>query len=301
MFTKNLSEKATASLILIVVTLMYIAMCSEADIYVPAFPQMVEYFSTTEDKIQLILSINFIGLCLASLICGPLSDAFGRRKVLLTGLFLFTLTSIGCVFAEGFTAMLILRFFQGTAAAVPMVVGTAVFLDKYPLDIAARLCGTMNSVITAAMAAAPIVGAWLSYHYHWRANFVVIAVLALLSYLGTLFYIDESLQETDRKKFNFMGIMKDYLTLFSSFKFIGYTILCMLPFTTVMVYVANLSLIFVNHLGVPQSEFGYYQASTMATYVIFSALSSKLILKKGMDYTKNLGVLSHSLALSVFY
>ena len=92
---------------------------------------------------------------------------------------------------------------------VPMVIGTAVFLDKYPLDTAARLCGIMNSVITAAMAGAPILGAWLSYQFHWRANFVVIAILALLSYLGTLFFIEESLSQINRKKFNLLGIMKD--------------------------------------------------------------------------------------------
>ena len=59
MFYKQLSEKTSATLMLAVVIIMYIAMCAEADIYVPAFPQMVDFFSTTEDKIQLILSVNF--------------------------------------------------------------------------------------------------------------------------------------------------------------------------------------------------------------------------------------------------
>ncbi len=83
MLSKSLSAKAAELWLLALVALMFIAMCAEADMYVPAFPEMVQYFSTTEDKIQLILSLNFVGLCIASLICGPLSDAFGRRRILL--------------------------------------------------------------------------------------------------------------------------------------------------------------------------------------------------------------------------
>lgn len=289
MFLKNASEKTTEFLILAVVTLMYIAMCAEADIYVPAFPQMVEFFNTTEDKIQLILSLNFIGLCLAGLICGPLSDTFGRRKVLLGGLSLFAISSFGCVFANQFTTMLAWRILQGMSASVPMVVGAAVFLDKYSLEKASRLIGILNSVITAAMAGAPILGSYLVIHFNWRLNFTVIAILAVLSFLGSFFFIEETLNAEKRKPFNLKLILKDYATLASSFKFIGYSVISLLPLITVVVYISNLSLIFINHLNVSPDYFGYYQASTMIAFLIFSAASSPMIAKKGMDYTKNLG------------
>ncbi len=264
-------------------------MCAEADIYVPAFPEMVNYFSTTEDKIQLILSLNFAGLCLASLICGPLSDSFGRRKVLLLGLLLFFISSFGCVFAQNFSAMLFWRFIQGMSASIPMVVAFAVFIDKYPLDRASQLIGIINSVISASMAGAPVLGAWLSSTFHWRLNFVVITILVFLSLVGTWFFIDESLPKEKRTKLNLTGIIKDYWTLLSSFKFMGYTFIVLLPFTGIVVYASNLSLIFINHLDISTEDFGFYQATTMASYLIFSALSARMIAKKGIEYTKNLG------------
>lgn len=289
MLYKKLSGRTAELLLLSVMILMYIAMCAEADMYVPAFPEMVKYFSTTEDKIQLILSLNFAGLCIASLVSGPLSDAFGRRKVLLTGLLLFFLSSLGCVFSENFTTLLFWRVIQGMATSVPMVVSTAVFLDKFSLSRASQLIGIMNSVITAAMAGAPIIGSWLITVYQWQLNFVVIAVLGALSLLGTFLVIEETLPPENRKKINFGAIFKDYATLISSFKFVGYSVIALLPFTAIVVYISNLSLILVNHFGMSLGELGYYQATTMGTYLVFSALSSILIAKKGIETTKNIG------------
>lgn len=289
MLSNKLSTKFSEFTILAVVTLMYIALCAEADMYVPAFPQMVEYYSTTEDKIQLILSINFVGLCIASLICGPLSDAFGRRKVLLVGLVLFFISSLACIFTQDFAAMLYWRLIQGMSASVPMVVGCAVFLDKYSLEKASQLVGILNTVITAAMAAAPILGAWISTVFHWRVNFIVICVLATLSLLGTLLFIDESLPERNRKQFNLMAILKDYSIVIRNFKFIGYCVISLFPFVAIVVYIGSLSLILVNHLDVSLNALGYYQATTMGTFMLFSALSAKLIAKKGIEYTKNWG------------
>ncbi len=289
MLFKSLSAKTTEFLILSVVTLMYIAMCAEADIYVPAFPQMVEYFSTTEDKIQLILSINFIGLCIAGLVTGPLSDAFGRRKVLLSGLFCFAASSVGCVLASDFNNMLLWRLLQGMAASVPMVVGLAVFLDRFSLEKASRMVGLLNTVITGGMAAAPILGSYLANQYGWRLNFVVMMILAILSFLGTYLFIEETLPEEKRSPIKIKQILQNYCKLLGSFKFLGYCVISLLPLVGLVVYISNLSLIFINHLKISPEVYGYYQASTMVAFFSFSYLSNYMIKNKGMEYTKNSG------------
>jgi len=286
---KNISQKASEWMTLAVVTLMYIALCSEADMYVPAFPEMVNYFSTTEDKIQLILSINFLGLCIAGLFCGPLSDALGRKKVLLIGMISFFLSSLGCVLADSFYSMLFWRFIQGMSASVPMVVGCAIFLDKYSLAKASQIVGIINSFISAAMAGAPILGAYLSNLFHWRANFVFICIIVGLALLGTILFIDETLPEENRKSFQLSTVVKDYFVLLKSFNFVGYSVIALLPFIAVVIYISNLSLILINHLGVSVTQLGYYQATTMLTYMISSALGAKLIAHKGVEFTKNLG------------
>jgi DHA1 family bicyclomycin/chloramphenicol resistance-like MFS transporter len=82
-------SKSQEFLFLAITLLAFIAFYIETDIYTPSFPQMVSYFQTNEDSIQLLLSMNFLGLCISSLFFGPASDAYGRKKILCTGLGIF--------------------------------------------------------------------------------------------------------------------------------------------------------------------------------------------------------------------
>src|SRR5438105_4249934 len=79
------------------IVLAFTAFCVETDIYTPSFPDMVTYFSTSESHIQHILTANFIGLFLSTLIFGPLSDAYGRKRLLSSGLVIFAIRSVVCM------------------------------------------------------------------------------------------------------------------------------------------------------------------------------------------------------------
>lgn len=286
---KNFSEKTEIFLLSSMVIIMYICVCAETDIYVPAFPQMIKYFDVAENEIQLVLSINFLGLCLASLVAGPLSDSFGRRKVILSGLSLLMISSIILVNIDDFKILLFWRFIQGIAAAVPMVCSAAMFVDKYSGEKASQLIGLVNAVITAAMAAAPVIGAYIVTAFDWRANFIVVMFLSAISFIGFLLLIEESLDPKLKRKFKLGSVLKDYYKVFSSASFVCYVMMACFPFITIIVYITNLSVIFVNHLGVSLENYSYYQASTMLSFVVFSLWSVKLIGKKGLEFTKNLG------------
>lgn len=288
---KNLSEKAYDIAYFVFVVLMFIAMCAEADMYVPAFPQMIKYFGVQENAIQLILSLNFAGLCVAGLICGPLSDAFGRKKVLTAGLLLFVISSAGCVFAENFIVMLFWRLIQGIAASVPMVVAAAQIFDKYTEEKASQYIGILNSFITAGMAAAPLIGAILTQQYGWRSNFIVILILTIVCFIGAALFFGETLPQQKRKTFKLNLILNDYATLLKSPSFLGYSLLCIFSIPLMVMYISNLSVIFINHLDMPMQKFSYYQATTWGTFIIFSSLSAKIIAKKGIDFTAALGII----------
>ena len=287
----NIPSKIYELILLSMVVIIYTCVCAEADMYVPAFPQMIKYFNIAENEIQLVLSINFLGLCLASIFSGPLSDSFGRRKVILGGLFLLMISSIILVGLDDFKVLLFWRFIQGIAAAVPMVCAGAMFMDQYSGEKASKLIGFINAVITAAMAAAPVIGAYISEEFGWRANFIVVMLLSIISFFGFLLLIEESLKLNLKRKLNLISITKDYAKVLSSLTFICYMMLACLPFIVIIVYITNLSVIFVNHLGINLVDYSYYQASTMGTFVIFSLLSVKIINTKGVNFTKNFGVI----------
>lgn len=276
-------------ILVISVILMY-SCCIETDIYVPAFPEMLKV-ATDENKIQLVLSINFLGLCLASTIVGPLADAYGRRVVILMGLGVFMISSIFLLIVDSYFAFLFWRFVQGVATAVPMVCGGAIFLDRYTNEHASKLIGIINSFITAMMAAAPIIGAGLTEYYGWKSNFMLVALLAVINFLAFWFFVEESLSIEKRKKFQFKTIVKDFQKIITNPAFNCYILLACLPFITIVVYITSLSVIFVNHLGMDLTNYSYYQASTMTIFVIFSLYSVKLINKKGVTFTYNLGTI----------
>ena len=233
------------------IILVYATVCMETDIYVPAFPDIRLFFSVSDEKIQHVLSWNFLGICLGSLLFGPLSDSFGRKKTMQAGLGLFALTSWGCVYFDSFDAFLVTRFIQGIGAAAPMAIAFAIILDRFDSAKAAQVCGVLNIFITGVMAGAPIIGSLLTLSFGWRSNFLLIALLATASFCGAHWLIAESLPAKDRLPFSLKRVAMDYKFVATSFPYMAGTTICFLLFASLIVFIANLSLIFIEYLGVP--------------------------------------------------
>src|SRR5688572_12725003 len=126
-------------LIPVVLITILIGCWSELDLYAPSFPQMMHYFATTEQAMQWTLSLNFLGFFFASLLCGPLADAFGRRPVILVGSLFFLLGSLVCVAATSIEIMFLGRFIQGLGVSAPVTVCMAVIADIYQGERQVRL------------------------------------------------------------------------------------------------------------------------------------------------------------------
>lgn len=162
-------------LFLSIILLAFTSFNIETDIYTPSFPEMVAYFGTDENSIQLLLTMNFFGLCLSSLFFGPASDAYGRKKALCIGLSIFMLGSIGCALTDSLDFMIMFRFFQGIGCGAIVSAGLTAIFDVYPPDRSSQLVSICNGVIGGMMALAPILGNWISLKLGWRANFYLIA------------------------------------------------------------------------------------------------------------------------------
>lgn len=276
----------------IMIALMYTTVCMETDIYVPAFPDMKLFFAVTPDVIQRILSFNFIGICLGSLLFGPLSDSFGRKKALQLGLGLFSITSWGCLFFHEFNLFLVCRFFQGIGAAAPMVITFAMILEKYEPKKVAQFCGGLNLFITGVMACAPILGSFLNIYYGWQSTFLLIAALATLSFVGSFIFIEETLSIKNRVPFVLSSIVKNYRLVLGSYPYMAAAIICYLMFAGLIVFTANLSLIFIEYLGISKATYGFYQASAPAAFALFSLISIWIIGRFGINKTKYAGIIT---------
>jgi DHA1 family bicyclomycin/chloramphenicol resistance-like MFS transporter len=101
------------------------------DMYLPSFPQMMQFFGTNASVIQVSLTACVLGLGLGQIVMGILSDVHGRRKPLLFGMILYFLASLGCAFAPNIAIFITLRFIQGFAASAGIVISRAIVRDTY--------------------------------------------------------------------------------------------------------------------------------------------------------------------------
>ncbi|WP_416138698.1 MFS transporter [Halomonas sp. HK25] len=151
------------------------------DMYLPAMPAMAEALDTGPDRVQLTLSLYMAGFALAQLLCGPISDRFGRKPIMVGGFALFLAASLLCAFAPSIESLLAGRFLQALGGAAGPVLGRAAVRDIYgPLE-AGRILSHLASIMALAPALAPVMGAGLLLVFGWEAIFLVLALYAAIA------------------------------------------------------------------------------------------------------------------------
>ena len=268
----------------LILLVMLVGSWSELDLYAPSFPQMMHYFGTTEHMMQWTLSINFLGFFLASLLCGPLADSFGRRKVILLGSAIFVVGSFICLWAPSIEWMLCGRLVQGVGVSAPVTVCMAVIADIYQGERQVKLLSRLNSAITVAMASAPIIGVYLTDNFGWSANFVAIFAIALVGMVMIWLFIPETHDHTLRTEFKPATLISGYWTLLKSKQFMAAVLGLCLSVTPYFILIGILPLLFIEAMGVAINHYAFYQGSIVGLYSILS-LSMPWILAR-FDFLK---------------
>ena len=157
------------------------------DTFFPSFHTIATHFQLSAWAVQQTLTVYMLPLAAMSLVQGPMSDAMGRRPVILAGLLTYTLASIGCTFAPNFGSLLVFRALQGTSAGVGVIVGRAVIRDLYEGPQAQKLLGLVTMIFAFAPAVAPVIGGWIQVMLGWRGVFGF--MVAIGTALGLAAYV----------------------------------------------------------------------------------------------------------------
>lgn len=274
---------------LILIITIFIGACIETDIFLPALPDMIHYFSTSEQAIQKLLTWNFIGICLSGPIYGPLSDSYGRKKLLMVALSLFLVGSLFTLSAQTFNLMLMGRLLQGLGCGGCFTLGTTVMFDTFQSEKAIRALNLLNSIVPFMMAVAPLLGGYLNYTFGFRSNFLTISIFALLSFVITLFFLPESHPVEKRSKFSVGKILKDYKLAMTNLSFWQLNILVSLAFAGYMTFLSTTAVLFVMQFGVSKAMFPLFQASIIGSWLVASLTCSRAIRNWGTDRVKRIG------------
>lgn len=156
------------------------------DMYLPAFPAIQHDLGGDASAVSASLSLFLAGFAFAQLAWGPLSDKYGRKFVLLTGLTIFALSCLGMLWVENVTQLLILRFIQAAGVCSAAVSWQALVTDVYPARRASRIFATIMPLVGLSPALAPLLGSWLLHHFDWQAIFTVLFIITLILMIPAL-------------------------------------------------------------------------------------------------------------------
>lgn len=274
---------------LFLIIVIFIAACIETDIYLPAFPDMMIYFSTTEGEIQSLLTWNFLGICISGPFYGPLSDSFGRKKPLIIALGMFLLGSCMTLLAQDFDQMLWGRVLQGLGSGGCFTLGTAIIFDAFKANKAIQALNQLNSTIPFIMAGAPMVGGYLNHMYGFRSNFLAIFLFVLVSFIVCLFFFDETLAKEKRTPFKVKKIINDFTLAFTSVAFWQLTTITSLLFAGYLVFLSVTAVLFVVEFHVSKTLFPFYQAAVLGGWVVASFTCNRALAKWGSQKIKKIG------------
>ncbi len=246
------------------------------DTYLPSFPFIAEGLGVELPALAQTLSFYLIAFAAATLLWGPLSDRFGRRRMLLWSLTLYTFASAGCAWSDSLSTLLFWRAVQGAAACGGMVIGRAVVRDVYQGAQAQRAMAHVMLVFAVAPALAPVLGGWLQAAFGWRSVFYFLTLFGGFAVALVLFRLPETLPVGARQSIRPRPVALQYLRVARHGGFLALVAVLALGFGGLFLYIAGSPALIFDHLGLAEGDFGVFFIPAVAGLMGGSFLAGRI-------------------------
>jgi len=246
------------------------------DTYLPAFSGIASSLNASPVQMQQTLSAYLFGFAVMNLFHGALSDSLGRRPVVLWGVAVFTLASAGCALSQHIGGLIFFRALQGMAAGAGIVVSRAVIRDMFPPADAQRVMSQVTIYFGIAPAIAPLVGGFLFVHLDWHAVFWFLTAIGVALWIANHRLLPESLHPLQRQPLNLRHLMRGYVELGTSGRFLALALASGVPFNGMFLYVLSAPVFLGEHLGLLPEQFFWLFLLTIAGIMGGAFLSGRL-------------------------
>jgi len=247
------------------------------DTIFPAFPQLAQRLAVDEVAVQQTVSIYLLFYGLMSLAHGPLSDALGRKRVILAGLAVFVGASVGCALSTDLGTLLVFRALQGVSAGVGMIVGRAVIRDLYHGDDAQRLMSQVSMIFGIAPAIAPIIGGWILLSgAGWPLIFWFLVAFSLVLLVATARFLPETHPPEARVTLSPRSLVRDYLRIARNARFMRLALAGSINFGGIFLYISSAPSYVMQHLRLGEGGFAWLFIPTIGGMTAGSFLSGRM-------------------------
>jgi len=246
------------------------------DAIFPGFPDIGREFGVGDVALQQLLSVYLLAYAVMSLFHGALSDAYGRKPVIVIAMAVYTVASVGAAMAPNFGFLLACRVLQGMCGGAGIVVGRAVVRDTMHGEDAQRMMSKVMMIFGVAPAIAPIVGAWLLGIDGWRGIFWALTGFTTLLTLGVAYFLEESHALVHRTVFRPTPLLRGYRAILRDRPFWPLAIASSINFAGLFLYIASAPHLVRDllHLGV--DGFPWLFVPTVAGMVVGAFISGRM-------------------------
>lgn len=267
------------------------------NIFMPSMPGLAKDFDVEYGFVQLTLTFYLIGLGIAQLVYGPISDHWGRRPVLLWGLGIYCIGSIACALAPSITWLMLGRGLQAIGGCAGLVLGRAIIRDLYDRDRSAAMIGYVTMAMSLAPMLSPVLGGYLDTLFGWRASFAFCSLAGLAVYAWVIFTLPETLAQRGLGE-GAAALLRGYGELLRSPAFCGYVLQTAFTSGVFFAFIAGAPFVVVTVMGLPASAYGLWFIVVSIGYLIGNFFTGRFAVRLGVDRMIAYGAITQLVGIS---
>ena len=246
------------------------------DTYLPSFLEIGGSLGVSQIEVQQTLTAYLVPFAIMTLWHGAISDALGRRRVVLFATAFFAIASIGCATARSIESLWFFRAMQGMTAGAGLVIGRAIIRDLFEGKEAHRLIAHVTIVFAIAPAVAPVIGGQLHAWFGWRSVFGFLCLFSSGLWLWCLLKLPETLDPRQRQPLHPLYLIRSYRKVLTNGPFVAGAVAISVNFCGFFVYVASAPIFLLQHLKVKETEFFWLFGPATAGMISGAWLASRL-------------------------
>jgi DHA1 family bicyclomycin/chloramphenicol resistance-like MFS transporter len=246
-------------------------------LYTPALPELVEVFGTDISTIKLTLTVYFAGFAVSQLICGPLSDGFGRRPVALAFVAIYLAGSIVAALAPSVEWLLAARLIQGVGAAAGVSIARAMVRDLFTGLQSIRIMNLIGMILAIGPALSPTIGGVALDLFGWRATFLFMVLYGAVLAGVLLLLTPETLPDADPTRVRPLQILRNYGRVVSSSAFLAPSAFIACTIGGFYTIATVLSFVMIDEIGLTPTEFGLSMMMQSGAYLAGAVIMRNLL------------------------